>query len=212
MQVHQQRQPRLTLYLLAAVLIVTVPCAASDKATYTGSGHPLHVYHSLIPLGSEVFSYVDKNERETFYVMASAQDGEFAGDQIWLDGERHVLRNSHGALVESYPHQMRFRISVSDDEGFLPTDQPFPVEPHGRTFNDFISGLKFEMRVFHALKDRVIHPTQVVHIGMPPDVPSKERIYEVTFDIGDVPISDRIVMHVLTSEGDRLAKFNFDLY
>lgn len=212
MEAHEQRQPRLTRLFLAAVLLLSVPCAASNKASFNGSGHPLHIYHSLIPLGSEVFAYADKNERKTFYVLASAQDGEFAGDQIWVDGDRHVLRNAHGALVETYPRHMRFRISVSEDEGFLPTDQPLPVETHGRTFNDFICGLKFEMRVFHALKDRVIHPTKVVHIGMPPDVPSKERIYEVTFDIGNVPIEDRIVMHVLTSEGDRLAKFNFDLY
>jgi hypothetical protein len=103
-------------------------------------------------------------------------------------------------------------VSVSQRDDVLLVDSPFLVQGHGRTFDELITSLKFEVRVFRALKCRIVHPTKVTHLGIPPDVPASQRIYEVTFDVGDVPISDRIVMHVLTDQGERLAKFNFDLY
>jgi hypothetical protein len=184
---------------------------AAAKADVSAA-RPLHIYSALIPLGSEVFSYSHEKQKEVFYVMASAQNREFAGEQLWIDGEKRVLKNPHGAKVESYPRQVSFRVSVSERGSALLTDSPLPVETHESTFDEFISRLKFEVRLFHALKARIVHPTNVAQIGPPMEMPSNERIYEVTFDVGDVPISDRMVMHVLTSEGERLAKFNVDLY
>jgi hypothetical protein len=171
----------------------------------------------LIPLGSEVFSLSNNNsknskDQQEFYVIASATNAEFDGEQLWVDGDRHILKRADGAPVESYPRQLSFRISVSERGGFLVVDSPMPIQSHGNSLNDFISSLKFEMRIFHALKCRVLHPAKITHIGIPPDVPANERVYQVTFDLGDVPISDRIVMHVLTPDGGRMAKFNFDLY
>ena len=203
------------LVVLAA--ISCLPCGAADGNGGSGKTdarvtQPLHIYRALIPLGSEVFSYSQEKQKAIFYVMASAQNREFAGEQLWLDGQKRVLKNSNGSNVESYPRQVSFRVSVSERRGALLTDAPFPVENHGNTFDQLISRLKFEVRVFHALKERIVHPTKVASIGPPLEIPSNERIYEVTFDLGQVPISDRMVMHVLTSEGERLAKFNVDLY
>lgn len=131
---------------------------------------------------------------------------------MWIDGDHHILKTATGIPVKNYPREVSFRISVSERGGFLVIDSPLLVETHGKTLNDFLCGLKFEMRIFHALKYRVLHPTKIAHIGIPPDVPANERVYQVTFDLGDVSISDRIVMHVLTPEGERMAKFNFDLF
>lgn len=203
-----------------AAFLLTVcgalPSGASNEAA-TPSSVPaspkiLHVYHALVPLGSEAFSFSRKNEREIFYVMVSARNHEFEGQQLCLDGGKHVLRTGGGLPVQSYPRELRFRVSVGERDGTLVTDPPTAVQTNADTFNELITGLKFEMRVFHALDRRVLRPTKVTHIGIPPEVPANTRIYEVTFDLGDVPISDRVVMHVLTGEGERLAKFNFDLY
>jgi hypothetical protein len=214
-----RRQERTTRYLGAVLLFVMsgVPCgAASGKGAAAKvdvpATHPLHIYRALIPLGSEVFSYSNEKQREVFYVMACAQNGEFAGDQLWLDGEKRVLKSANGGKIENYPRQISFRVSVSERGTALLSDSPLSVENHGSTFDQFISGLKFEVKVFHALKARIVRPTKVANIGPPPEMPSSERIYQVTFDLGEVPISDRMVMHVLTSEGERLAKFNLDLY
>ncbi len=202
--------------LLTLFLASTVPCvagtnAASPTATPV-SPKTLHVYRSLIPLGSEVFSYSHSSERETFYIMMSASSREFNGQSLCEDGDHRMLRLSNGNRVERYPREVHFRVSVSERDGYTPLDPPMPVDYHESTFADFISSLKFEMRIFRALKARIVRPTKVTHIGVPIDVPSNERIYDVAFDLGDVPITDRIVVHVLTSDGDRLAKFNFDLF
>jgi hypothetical protein len=185
--------------------------AASAK-TATVEARPEHIYHSLIPLGCEVFSYSGHDEHQIFYVMVSAQNRQFEGEQVWFDGVRRILKEPNGGLVQAYPREMRFRVSVSEHSGFTLIDSPLPIQTRDRTFNQLITSLKFEMRIYRALKSRVLHPTKVTHIGVPPDVPATERVYEVTFDLGEVPISDRIVMHVLTDEGDRMAKFNVDLY
>lgn len=216
MKIRLQHTERWLTFILLA-LGGCIPCAAAAKngtstTTEAAPARPVYIYHALIPLGSEVFSYSNKQEHQVFYVMVSAQNREFAGDQVWNEGSHRVLKFANGQPVQSYPHVVRFRVSVSDRDSYLLVDPPFPVEEHAGSFVDFITSLKFEMRVFHALKDRVIHPIKVAHIGVPPDVPSNRRVYEVTFDLGDVPISDRVVMHVLTANGDRLAKFNFDLY
>ena len=131
---------------------------------------------------------------------------------MWVDGDKKILKNSQGALVASYPRQVSFRVSVSERDGALMVDSPFPVENHSSSFEQFITSLKFEMRIFHALRERIVRPAKIAQVGPPLEVPSRERIYDVTFELGEVPISDRIVMHVLSGQGERLAKFNFDLY
>lgn len=210
----------LTAEVLFGIVFIFTSClaGAAGKGPTVPSAPPVgtqpeRIYHSLIPLGSEILSYSTRKEHQIFYVMASAQNRQFEGDQVWFDGVRHVLKGPNGNLVQAYPQEVRFRVSVSEHSGYpLLMDSPLPIESHASTFNQLITSLKFEMRVYHALKARIIHPTKVTHIGVPPDVPASERVYEVTFDVGDVPITDRIVMHVLTGEGDRMAKFNLDLY
>jgi hypothetical protein len=42
-------------------------------------------------------------------------------------------------------------------------------------------------------------------------MPYDERIYRIGFDMGKIPIQDRVVMEVLTPTGQRLCKFHLDL-
>jgi len=213
---HLSRAGTPSTLLLTFLLFTSLRCVAGSNAGEptdpTAQAKPLHVYRSLIPLGSEVFAYSHKGEHETFYIMASAKNREFDGQRIFADGDHKVLKLANGSPVQQYPREVHFRVSVSERYGYSLVDPPIPVETHEAPFAEFISSLKFEMRIFHALKLRILRPTKVTQIGVPLDVPSNERIYDVAFELGEVPISDRIVMHVLTALGDRLAKFNFDLY
>jgi hypothetical protein len=43
-------------------------------------------------------------------------------------------------------------------------------------------------------------------------VPYNERIYRIGFDLGKVPIDDRVVMEVISPTGERLCKFHLDLF
>lgn len=211
----RERTKRSTISLLLMLTIFGACAMGADKdkkAENADAAHPMHTYRALIPLGSEIFSYSHEKQKDIFYVMASARNRDLAGDQLWADGTKRVLKNAQGVLVAEYPREVNFRVSVSERDGTLLAESPMPVESHSSTFEDFIKSLKFEMRIFHALTTRIVRPTKIVHVGPPLEVASKERIYDVTFDLGEVPISDRVVMHVLTGQGERLAKFNLDLY
>jgi hypothetical protein len=48
-------------------------------------------------------------------------------------------------------------------------------------------------------------------IGVPSDISYDERIYRVTFNLNQMPITDRFVLEVRSPEGNRMAKFHFDL-
>jgi hypothetical protein len=48
-------------------------------------------------------------------------------------------------------------------------------------------------------------------VGVPLDVSYDERIYRVAFDLGDVSMGERIVLEVLSPEGERLTRFHLDM-
>ena len=48
-------------------------------------------------------------------------------------------------------------------------------------------------------------------IGVPDDVPYNERVYRVAFEIGSVPTDRRMLLEVLTPQGERICKFHLDL-
>jgi hypothetical protein len=200
-----------SILVFATVWIVCQPSMASGKPN-AAAPRLLHRYRARVPLGSEIFTYAANGHSKVFYVIASALDGSFEGQAIWQEGALHVLKDASGVAVEKYPRQVRFRVSVCEQDALLRMDAPLPIETRSGTFDEFITGLKFEVHIFHALGNQTVRPTQVTHIGVPPDVPYNERIYEATFDLGEVPIGDHIVMHVLADNGERLAKFNLDLF
>lgn len=211
MQVPSQLTNR-ALILGLMVLGGCVPCVAGSALPIASPLQVVHVYHRIIPLGSEVFSYRNGKQHNLFYIMASAQSPVFEGELLCTRAGRHLLTNPDGTPVERYPRELRFRVSVAQRDSLLFLDQPLPVESRDQSFNELITSVKFELHIFRALNKRVVRPSRVQSIGIPPDVPANERIYEVTFDLDDIPISDRVVMRVLSDQGERLAKFNFDLY
>jgi hypothetical protein len=46
-------------------------------------------------------------------------------------------------------------------------------------------------------------------IGVPADVPSDERIYRITLNNVRLPITDRLVVEILTPQGEVLTHFPF---
>ena len=58
---------------------------------------------------------------------------------------------------------------------------------------------------------RQVAPVSVQLIGVPQDVPYDERVYRVTFDVGDLLVTDRCVLMVLSPDGERLTRFHFNL-
>jgi hypothetical protein len=48
-------------------------------------------------------------------------------------------------------------------------------------------------------------------IGVPAEIESDERVFRVSFDVGEVPVTDRMVLEVTTPEGEDLTHFPFGL-
>jgi hypothetical protein len=46
-------------------------------------------------------------------------------------------------------------------------------------------------------------------IGMPADVPYDERVYRININAGNLPITDRMVVEILSPEGKLLTHFPF---
>ncbi len=56
---------------------------------------------------------------------------------------------------------------------------------------------------------REITPESVELIGMPASVRYDERVYRISVNLGDAPITDRVVIDVLTPEGKFITHFPF---
>jgi hypothetical protein len=54
-------------------------------------------------------------------------------------------------------------------------------------------------------------PQSIEMIGVPADVPSDERIYRITINADKMPITDRLVVEILSPRGEPLTHFPFSL-
>jgi hypothetical protein len=160
-----------------------------------------------IPLGIESFRL--EPSKSDFYLMASAEQPDFVGLQRITEGERDRLVSGTGKPFNFYPERVQFRLTASARER-LTEDRPFPTKAT-ESLPELFLKLHFRLKIFHGLNYRYVQPSYVDDIGMPRDVPYDERIFRIGFNVGKVPIEDRIVMEVLSPTGERLCKFHLDL-
>jgi hypothetical protein len=182
------------------VLAAVLPMASQTSYVYAVNGR--------IPLGIETFRL--QPDGHEFYLMASAENPGFQGLKRETDhsGREHLV-NSHGEPVKFYPSRVQFRVTASSRESVL---KDSPWETHAKVkVVDMLRELKFRVKVFHALEYRYVKPKFVEEVGVPDKVPYDERIYRVGFELGEVPIDDRVVMEVISPSGERLCKFHLDL-
>ncbi len=165
-------------------------------------------FHALVPLGVEGFTLGSSGRK--FYVMALAEHPSFEGlHQVHVDSHR-VLLDSLQRQVNYFPRKLTFRVTATTWADKLADVDMTPLEIQSDT-NAFLLGLRFRLKIFRGLKARTVAADTVKLIGMPADVTYDERIYQVTFDVGAVPVEDRVVLEVLSPDGDRLCKFHLDL-
>jgi hypothetical protein len=168
-------------------------------------------YHSVVPLGEEAILLEPGNHALSF--LASAESVDFEGWRQVYNTAGATLLDAGGRPVEHYPRFVDFRITVSARRHVLPGLQPLLVdcESQIQDLNNYLLQLQFRIKIFHALQVAVVEPTNVKLIGIPGDVPYDERIYRMSFDLGDVPVTNRIVLEVLSPAGDRLTRFHLDM-
>jgi hypothetical protein len=166
--------------------------------------------HQVVPLGNETFMVYPG--RHTLYLMASAENPQFEGWKVVSVNGRRQLQDAHGNAVRFFPRDLSFRVSaIATRPGMLAeVQQPLGLEI-GSPLNEYLLNLKFRLKIFRGLKVTALEPASVELIGVPADVPEEERVYRVNFQLHDVPTQDRVVLEVLSPEGERVCKFHLDL-
>jgi len=188
--------------LLSTVLLSTTLLASAQVNIA-----PVSI-NGRIPLGIETFRL--EPAKQDFYLMASAENPAFVGiRRVIAKGEPIKLLARDGKKVTAYPEHVQFRLTASSREKVL-QDHPFGTEAK-MPLDELLVKLKFRLKIFHGLEWHYVEPAFVDDVGVPRSLPYNERIYRIGFNMGHVPIEDRVVMEVISPTGERLCKFHLDL-
>jgi hypothetical protein len=153
-----------------------------------------------------------KPDNRTLFFLASAESSGFEGWRRPLESSKR-MRAADGSPVELYPRFVDFRVTVSTRSNAIPGLQPLLVdsESQPKDWNDYLLNLRFRLKIFRGLQTTVLEPKLVKLVGMPLDIRYDERIYRLSFDLGEVPLADRVVLEVLSPSEERLTRFHLDL-
>ncbi len=165
-------------------------------------------FHSVLPLGSDIFLL--DGFKGSIMLMATALTPELDGWKWVSEGGSMFLYAGDGSRAREYPRQAQFRVTASASDHGLANDDLLTVKSD-LPLNEYLLSLRFQIKIFHGLQVHILEPSDVHMVGVPDDVPYRERIYRVTFQLPQVPVQDRLVLEVLSPDGIRLARFHYEL-
>jgi hypothetical protein len=194
--------------LCVCVFIGNTAAYSADNRNQNSESDGVIRYQARVPLGWESFKV--SSSGICFYLLGTVESPKFEGWQRVTVNDRSHLFDAGGQPVRTYPQELQFRITASTHEKML-DNQPFTITS-SIPMNDYLLHLRFRLKVFHGVESRIVRPASVEPIGMPADVSYEERIYRIRFNLGHIPIDDRIVLEVLAPTGERLSKFHVDLF
>jgi len=174
------------------------------------AGTPLRTgpgLHSAMPAGYEVV--VLKPSHATLSLMGLIECPELEGAQHVSQGLNAQLISAKGAPIRKFPPVFSFRITASLRKVVL--DGPISSVQVADDPRELLLRLGFRIRVYDGLKTREIAPESVEMIGMPAYVPYDERIYRIKVNAGNLPITDRFVIEIVSPQGELLTHFTFVL-
>jgi hypothetical protein len=186
------------LFALIALLAFGKSKKAADDA---------RVYRSVVPLG--IMKFTTSSDARPMFLLVTAENPAFAN---WKTTEAHHMpRKLDGTPVKFFPAHINFRVTATARTTELIGIDEYPLNIPPGSLNDFMTKLRFRVAIFHGLDKRTVQPDSVEEIGMPEDVSYDERVFRVGFDVGrTVPVEDRIVLEVLSPEGERMGKFHLE--
>lgn len=142
-------------------------------------------------------------------LMGLVECPEMQGDKQVPEGGRTKLVTANGRVVEKFPQHFNFRITASLRKIVLQGPAiavDYPYNPQ-----DLLLKLRFRIKAYNGLEKHEITPQSVELIGVPADVAYDERVYRISVNAGQLPITDRVVIEVLSPQGDLLTHFPFSL-
>ncbi|HEU5414630.1 MAG TPA: hypothetical protein VFW31_12765 [Candidatus Angelobacter sp.] len=114
-----------------------------------------------------------------------------------------------GNTMQRFPRHFSFRITASLRKTVI--DPPSASLAYTQDPANLLLGLKFRLRDYDALVSKELKPESVRMIGVPADIPYDERVFRVSFDIGERPVTDRFMLEIYSPEGEQLGRFCFEL-
>ncbi len=133
-----------------------------------------------------------------------------------MEGARRVSEGVHSGIVTSdgaplrhFPHHFSFRVTASLRKTLLegPSDTVMTMEDP----RQFLLKLGFRLRIYDGLQTHEVWPQSVEMIGVPADIPYDERVFRVSFEVENLPVSDRVVLLVLAPDEEPVTHFSFAL-
>lgn len=194
----------------AKAIRAAVVLLVASASTVVGQANPTLRFHSLIPLGADAYELRNKQWKGTMTLMASAESPQFEGMEVRTVSKRTQLFSEDGKRIERFPSHVDFRVTATFRAHFAETS-PFPISASLDDQNAYLLGLKFRVVVFSGLQQTVVKPKSVEMIGVPGEMAYDERIYRISVDLADFPLTDRVVLEVQDPGGGRIAKFHLDL-
>ena len=198
-----------TIRCLATVLFSLVT-ALTVPAQIPNSDGPNQVFWMTtpLPLGAQQINL--KPSGQQFLLLGCIEDRRFNRLQVSRVRRSPFVIDASGDVWTHYPEEVTFRITATAiDSGMVQVDSQ-NVHESG-DLNSFLLGLHFRLKSFRGLHMTELQPASVKLIGVPADVPYEERVYRVSFETGEFPVSDRLVMEVLSPKGQLLTRFHLEL-
>lgn len=191
------------LALLCASALVCAHAADAAHAIPTVA----RLFHSVVPLGQD--GLLLQPSQQSLFLVASAQSRGFDGWQE-IESQKGLIYASTGRRVRHFPEYVDFRVTASARHDSISLSEPLYPIPCSSELNKYLLGLKFRLKAFHGINTTVYEPRVVRLVGVPADVPYDERVYQLSFRLDNIPLDDRLVLEVLSPEGDRISKFHLE--
>ena len=145
----------------------------------------------------------------TLSIMGLVECQEMEGLHQVAQGLHARIMTAQGELVRDFPRHFSFRVTATLRKTLI--DGPDRTLKTGEEPQNLLLKLRFKLRIYDGLETEEIAPSSVTLIGVPADVNYNERIFRITFDVGSIPVTDRMILQVLSPEGEELTHFPFGL-
>jgi hypothetical protein len=183
-----------------AILAAFGLAAMAGNAPRGGNG-----LHPNIPAGYDVV--VLKPSGASLSLIGLIECPVLEGAQIVSQGSNKKLVSADGDTIRHFPQRFSFRITASLRKMLI--DRPVQPVDVSNEPQELLLNLKFRIRAYNALEVHEIVPESVEMIGMPADVPYDERFYRINLNNVDLPITARLVVEILTPQGELITHFPF---
>jgi hypothetical protein len=164
-------------------------------------------FHATMPAGSSVVQL--KPSGAMLSVLGLIECPEIEGLQQVSQGVRAKVVTAQGVTLHQFPQHFSFRITASlrklildaPDHSLITTDDPQAL----------LLKLRFRLKIYDGLDVHEVVPDSITMIGVPAEIASDERIFRVNFDVGQIPVTDRVILQVTSPEGEDITHFSFGL-